>query len=242
MLDFSHKSLLGDVDSVQELSVILATDLADLGDLCAWEWDVLVVNSFEDELVLEIWVQLDGGAGKKLDLLDLFTSEEVLDFDGSSILGDHNVNGEMSVNESHLVSVALYHILIIINNLKRNIGNKRTVVLRIAIYIDGTIDHVADEWLESSDRAALLGATEPHLDVKVETLPLLGSLLHDFHLNWHVFEALGDLTLGSLHLHLSCLHSHSHYKLIKTVHLPFSGMWTQSSTNMVFIDIFFYIN
>ena len=76
-------------------------------------------------------------------------------------------------------------------------------------YVDGSGDHVADEGLEGGNRAALLGATEPHLDVEELTLSLLGGLLQDFHLNWHVFEVLGDLTLGALHLHLSCLYSHS---------------------------------
>lgn len=33
--DFSHKSLLGNIDSVEELSVIFPTDLADLRDLSA---------------------------------------------------------------------------------------------------------------------------------------------------------------------------------------------------------------
>ena len=78
-------------------------------------------------------------------------------------------------------------------------------------YIDDTRDHVADERLESGDGAALLGATEPHLDVEVLTLSLLGGLLQEFHLNWHVFEVLGDLALGALDLHLSCLYSHSDY-------------------------------
>jgi len=98
---------LGDVDTVEELSVILATDLADLGNLGAGERNVLVVDALEDELVLKVGVKLDGGAGEEIDLLDLFATEEVLDFDGAAVLGNGHVNGEMGVNKSHLVSVTL---------------------------------------------------------------------------------------------------------------------------------------
>jgi hypothetical protein len=55
----------------------------------------------------------------------------------------------------------------------------------------------------------LLEATEPHLDIEIETLSLLELLLHDLHLNWHVLEVLGNLTSGSLNNHLSCLYSES---------------------------------
>ena len=102
-----HGASLGDVDTVEELSVILAADLADLGNLGAGEGHVLVVDALEDELVLEVGVELDGGAGEEIDLLDLFATEEVLDFDGSAVLGDDDVDGEMGVHQSHLVSVAL---------------------------------------------------------------------------------------------------------------------------------------
>ena len=81
--------------------------------------------------------------------------------------------------------------------------------ISISSYINSSVDHVADEGLESGDGAALLGATEPHLDVEIETLSILGLLLLNTHLNWHVLEALGDLSSGTLHLHLSCLYSHS---------------------------------
>ena len=148
--------------------------------LSAREGDILVVDALEDELILEVGIELHGDTGKHLDFLDLLTTEEVLDFDGPAVLGNDDIDGEVSVDESHFVSVA---------------G-------------DNTVDHVADEGLESGNRAALLGATEPHLDVEIETLSILGLLLLDAHLNWHVLEALGDLASGSLHLHLSCLYSH----------------------------------
>jgi hypothetical protein len=108
-------ALLGHVDTVEELSVILVSDLADLGDLSADEGDVLVVDTFEDELVLEVGVELDGAAGEHLDLLGLLASEEVLDLEGLAVLGDHDVDGEVSVHESHLIFVTLRSSLLIIN-------------------------------------------------------------------------------------------------------------------------------
>ena len=68
---------------------------------------MLDINTFEDELVLKIGVELDSGASEQLNALDLFTTEEVLDLNSFSILGDANVNGEMSMYESHLISVTL---------------------------------------------------------------------------------------------------------------------------------------
>jgi hypothetical protein len=172
-----HSASLGDVDAIEELTVVLTADLADLANLGTWKRDVLVINAFKDELVLKVGVELHCGTGEKLNFLDLFSSEEVLDFNRFAILRDGYVDGEVSVHESHLVSIS----------------------------IDGTVDHVADEWLKGWDGAALLCATEPHLDVQIKTLSLLGLLLLNAHLNWHVFEALGDLTSGTLDLDLSGL-------------------------------------
>jgi hypothetical protein len=68
----------------------------------------LVVNTIEDEFILEVWVQLDGATWEQINLLYLFTTQEVLDFKTLRVLGDLNINGEMSMYESHLVSVALH--------------------------------------------------------------------------------------------------------------------------------------
>jgi hypothetical protein len=91
--------------------------------LSARKGDVLVVDTLENELILEVGVELDGNTRKQVDLFDLFTAEEILDFNRSAVLGDDYVNGEMSVNESHFVSVAR----------------------------DNTVDHVADEGLKSGN-------------------------------------------------------------------------------------------
>lgn len=101
-------SLFGNVDTVQELSVVLVSDLAGLGNLSAGEGEVLVVNTFEDDLVLEGLAHLAGAAWEHINLVDFFTTQEVLDFNRLSVLGDDSVDGEMSVYESHFVSVTLY--------------------------------------------------------------------------------------------------------------------------------------
>ena len=99
--------LLGHVDTIQELSVILISNLADLGNLGAGEGKVLVVNSVEDDLVLQLWAHLAGATWEHVDLLDLLSTQEVLDFKGLSILRDCDVNGEMGMHHSHFVSETL---------------------------------------------------------------------------------------------------------------------------------------
>ena len=99
--------LLRHVDTIQELSVILVSDLANLGDLGAGQRQVLVVNTIEDHLILELWAHLAGAAWEHLDLLDLLSAQEVLDFNALSVLGDRNVDGEMGVYQSHFVSEPL---------------------------------------------------------------------------------------------------------------------------------------
>ena len=110
----SNGCSLRDIDTVQELSVVLISDLAHLGYLSARKREVLVVNTLEDDLVLKVRVESSGGAWEQVKLLGLLSAQEVLDFNGLSILGDDNINGEMSVNESHSVSVRLQSLLIII--------------------------------------------------------------------------------------------------------------------------------
>ena len=48
------EGLLGDEDTIEELSLILGSDLADLGDSGAAEGDESVVETIEDKLILDI--------------------------------------------------------------------------------------------------------------------------------------------------------------------------------------------
>ena len=78
-----NSSLLGDVNTIQELSNILSSGLADLADTGAALGESGVIVSFEDELVLDLgaWSKSDLGATKHGDVLVLLATQEVLDSD-----------------------------------------------------------------------------------------------------------------------------------------------------------------
>jgi hypothetical protein len=101
------EGLLGDKNSVEELTLILAANSADLLDLGAAERKGSVVDSVEDDLTLDFVRVAAGGATHHLDDLILLSTKEVLDGDLGSVLGDDDVDREMSVNESHFVAEAL---------------------------------------------------------------------------------------------------------------------------------------
>ena len=107
--------LLGDVDTIEELTLILGTDLAALGDLGAHEGNQSVIDTLKDEFILDGLGKLDGGSTLHVDLLDVSTTKEVLDLNGVVLGSDLSVNGEMSVDESHLVDEGLNSTLLLIN-------------------------------------------------------------------------------------------------------------------------------
>lgn len=72
-------SLFGDEDTVEEFTFVLGSDLADLGDLSARKRDIAVVDAFEDQFVLYFSRELNSSAWLHNDLLDVATTEEVLD-------------------------------------------------------------------------------------------------------------------------------------------------------------------
>lgn len=101
------EGLLGDEDAIKELTLILASDSADLHDLGADHGDSGVVSSIEDELTLDGLGDLDGGATNHVDELVLLATKEVLDGDAGTVLGDSDVDGEMVMHQPHLVAEAL---------------------------------------------------------------------------------------------------------------------------------------
>ena len=101
------EGLLGDEDAIKEFTLVLATNSANLLDLGAAEGESSVVDTIEDKLTLDVSGVSDGGALGHLDELVLLSTEEVLDGDAGAILGDHDIDGEMSVYKSHLVAEAL---------------------------------------------------------------------------------------------------------------------------------------
>ena len=99
--------LLGHEDSVQELSLVLAADLANLGNLRAGLRQTSEVVALEDKLVLSGLGELDSAAVSQVDKVALLSSQEVFDLDLSLVLGDVGVDGEMCMNQSHLVKETL---------------------------------------------------------------------------------------------------------------------------------------
>ena len=100
--------LLGDEDTIEEFTLILASYSADLLDLGAHLGESCEVNAVEDKFALDIGRVGDLGAALHVDDLVLLSTQEVLDSDGGAVLGDDNVDGEMSVDQSHFVAEALY--------------------------------------------------------------------------------------------------------------------------------------
>jgi hypothetical protein len=107
IVSWVNELLLGDEDSVEELSLVLASDFANLADASAAEGEIGIVLAFEDELVFDIGSESDSAAWLHNDNLVLLSAQEVLDADGGAVLGDDNVDWEMSMNESHFVAVTL---------------------------------------------------------------------------------------------------------------------------------------
>ena len=100
---------LEDKDAIEELTLVLSANLADLADLGAAERDRRLVGALEHNLVLASFAlaEHDLHAGEHLDELVLLASQEVLDSDLGAVLGDDNVDGEVSMHEFHSVAVAL---------------------------------------------------------------------------------------------------------------------------------------
>ena len=97
-------TLLRDVDTIEELTQILLADVGSTLDLSGGEGDESNVVTTELDLILDV-----GGTDVldtlgDDDLTDALLSEEVTDLDGVAVKGD--VDGEMRVDESHLVEEA----------------------------------------------------------------------------------------------------------------------------------------
>lgn len=99
--------LSADEDTIEEFTVILAADSADLLDLRACLGEGVEVDTVEDNLTLDVGGEGALGALLHVDSLVLLSTEEVLNGDGVAVLGDDAVDGEMSVHHSHFVAEAL---------------------------------------------------------------------------------------------------------------------------------------
>jgi len=99
--------LLGNEDTIEEFTLILAADSADLLDLGAALGEGVEVDAIEDNFTLLFGGEFGNGASHHLDDLVLLSTKEVLDSDLGAVLGDDDVDGEMSVDKSHFVAEAL---------------------------------------------------------------------------------------------------------------------------------------
>lgn len=106
ILGVNH-SLLGHEDTVEELALILAPNTAHASKLSATEGEGSVVDSVKNELVLHVLREGNRGATQHFHSEILLSTEEVLHSDFGAVFRDSNVDGEMSVYQSHLVAEAL---------------------------------------------------------------------------------------------------------------------------------------
>jgi hypothetical protein len=100
-------TLLGDVDTIQELTDILVLDGGSLLDVGSGLGDVGKIVSDEGDLVLLVLGVEDGDTLQHGDLHDDLLTQEVADLNGLLIIGNNDVDGEMGVDEAHLVLVTL---------------------------------------------------------------------------------------------------------------------------------------
>ena len=135
------------VDTIKELTDILVSDEDRLVDLSSYKikskftkptrgGDLLNVVTFEDDFILLGFRLHDGDTFEHVNVTDSLLTKEVTDFDLLTILVNSNVDGEVSVHETHLVAVTM--------------GN--------------TGDHVLDVGTDRSDNGNVLVKTEPQVN------------------------------------------------------------------------------
>jgi len=134
------------VDTIKELTDILATgDLGDVVDHSSRLGDSVDVVASEDDLILDLLRAVDLDTREHLDNTDELLTKEVVDADLGLVITDTTVDGEVSIDETHLVLVAL----------------------------SDTDDHVLDVTGDSADAGNSLTSSEPHLEKDVLVLVTL---------------------------------------------------------------------
>ena len=97
---------LGNVNTIQELSDILVLDSAFVSDGSGGLGDLFNVVSLKDELILDVG-HGNLGSLEHWAISDEFLSQKVSDLEGRSVVTDNGVDGEMCVDQSHLVEESL---------------------------------------------------------------------------------------------------------------------------------------
>lgn len=123
--------LLGNVDTIKELSDILVSDSAGLLDVSTGLRDVLDGVTDDADLILLVGRDLSAAALVDGDFSDSLLTEEVSDLNDGTVLNEVDVDGEMGVDVSHLVLVTS----------------------------GDTGDHVVDEGLDGSQSSDVLSVT-----------------------------------------------------------------------------------
>ena len=100
-------SLLGDIDTIEELPKILVVDLAELVDLSAKEGDSILVVTLDPDFFLLDWGIHNLNTLWSLDMLLLSLTHEVSEAELVLVGADGVLDWEVSSDEPHLVAVAL---------------------------------------------------------------------------------------------------------------------------------------
>ena len=200
--------------SVQELTLVLGADEAGLGKLGAAKGNGLLVDTFKDKLILNFSAGADLASGLHNNLLDVSTTEEVLHFNVGSVLGNNSVNGEMSIDQSHLVKASL-----------------------------GDASHnVSEESVNSLDLTLELVGTEPHADANCLHHLVVHLFVHKAHLDLEMGHVLNNFTTGSFDSANSILDCAGHYIEFKLktqgISLPPAGIISHSSVKVCLILLY----
>eukprot|EP01084_Bolivina_argentea_P140283 246667_1 len=116
---------LADVNTIKELSNILALHKTRVVDVRSSLGNVVQIVSFQDNLILDIFSADDSDTGAHVDTTDKEFSQKVANLNQRSLAdgllglgvggGEVNLDGEMRIGEAHLVSVSLgnadHHVL-----------------------------------------------------------------------------------------------------------------------------------
>jgi hypothetical protein len=74
IVSWFNKFPLGDEDTIEELSFVFSSDIANLANFSAAERDGSIVDAFEDKLVFDFSSESNSASWKQYDSLVLFTS------------------------------------------------------------------------------------------------------------------------------------------------------------------------
>lgn len=175
--------LLGNVDTIKELSDILVSDSAGLLDVSTGLRDVLDGVTDDADLILLVGRDLSAAALVDGDFSDSLLTEEVSDLNDGTVLNEVDVDGEMGVDVSHLVLVTSGDTgdHVVDEGLD---GSQSSDVLSVTIE-DGDLDLVIGDLLEGNVdvRQVLLEGTSGAGDGDSSGLDVNGDTLGDIEQN-----------------------------------------------------------